>query len=76
VEIVSAYSPAAFANRCQPRAMIQCMRKSVVALLMATAAAHAADLPTGQIVDSVECALDNTQHYALYLPSNYTPSRQ
>jgi hypothetical protein len=56
--------------------MIQCMWKKVVALLMATAASRAADLPTGQIVDSVECALDNTQHYALYLPSNYTPSRQ
>ena len=56
--------------------MIQCMWKKVIALLMATAAARAADLPTGQIVDSVECALDNAQHYALYLPSNYTPSRQ
>ncbi len=56
--------------------MIQCMEKKVVALLMATAAARAAELPTGQIVDSVECAADNTQHYALYLPSNYTPSRQ
>ena len=52
------------------------MGKRVIALLMATAAGRAADLPTGQIVDSVECALDNTQHYALYLPSNYTPSRQ
>ena len=52
------------------------MEKKVVALLMATAASRAAELPTGQIVDSVECAADNTQHYALYLPSNYTPSRQ
>jgi predicted esterase len=52
------------------------MWKKVIALLMATAAARAADLPTGQIVDSVECALDAAQHYALYLPSNYTPSRQ
>jgi poly(3-hydroxybutyrate) depolymerase len=52
------------------------MWKKVIALLMATAASRAADLPTGQIVDSVECALDATQHYALYLPSNYTPSRQ
>jgi poly(3-hydroxybutyrate) depolymerase len=48
----------------------------MIALLIATAASRAADLPTGQIVDSVECALDDTQHYALYLPSNYTPSRQ
>lgn len=52
------------------------MGKKVIALLMATVAARAADLPTGQIVDSVECALDDAQHYALYLPSNYTPSRQ
>jgi len=52
------------------------MWKKVIALLMATAASRAADLSTGQIIDSVECALDNTQHYALYLPSNYTPSRQ
>jgi predicted esterase len=56
--------------------MIQGMWTKVIALLMATAAARAADLPTGQIVDSVECALDDTQHYALYLPSSYTPSRQ
>jgi len=62
--------------RSHARAMIQCMWKKVVALLMAAAASRAADLPTGQIVDSVECALDDTQHYALYLPSNYTPSRQ
>ena len=35
------------------RAMIQCMWKKVVALLMAAAASRAADLPTGQIVDGV-----------------------
>ena len=56
--------------------MIQSMGKKVIALLIAAAASRAADLPTGQIVDSIECALDHTQHYALYLPSNYTPSRQ
>ena len=33
-------------------------------------------VPTGQIVDSLECALDQAQHDVLYLPSNYTPSRQ
>lgn len=56
--------------------MIQGMWKKVIALLMAAAASRAADLPTGQVIDSVECALDNAQHYALYLPSGYTPSRQ
>lgn len=58
------------------RAMIQCMWRKVIALLVAPVACYAADLPTGQIVDSVECASDNGQHYALYLPSNYKPSRQ
>jgi len=52
------------------------MWKKAITLVMATAASRAADLPTGQIVDSVECALDHTQHYVLYLPTNYTPSRQ
>jgi len=52
------------------------MWKRVIALLMAAAASRAADLPTGQIIDSVECSLDKTQRYALYLPSNYTPARQ
>jgi len=56
--------------------MIQWMWKNVIALLMATAACGATDLPPGQIIDSVACALDGAQHYALYLPSNYTPSRQ
>ena len=68
-------------NLCAPTTpysglLFQCMWKKVIALLMAAAASRAADPPTGQIVDSVECASDNTQHYALYLPSNYTPSRQ
>ena len=52
------------------------MWKKAITLVMAAAASRAADLPTGQIVDSVECALDHTQHYVLYLPTNYTPSRQ
>lgn len=52
------------------------MWKNASILLVIAAAARAADLPTGQIIDSVECAADPDQHYALYLPSNYTPSRQ
>ena len=35
----------------------------------------APDFPRGQIVDSVTCADDQTQSYALYLPSDYTPER-
>jgi hypothetical protein len=37
--------------------MIQCVRKRVIALLMATAAS----LPMGEIVDSVECVWDSAQ---------------
>ena len=32
-------------------------------------------LPTGQIVDSVPCAGDPTQDYAIYLPSTYTSTK-
>ena len=33
------------------------------------------DFPRGQIIDNVSCADDETQSYALYLPSDYTPAR-
>ncbi len=32
-------------------------------------------LPPGQVVPSVACAADPTQSYAVYVPSNYTPTR-
>ena len=32
-------------------------------------------LPAGEIIESVVCAKDSTQNYALYLPSNYTPAK-
>jgi len=35
----------------------------------------AQDFPRGQIIDTVTCADDQTQSYALYLPSDYTPDR-
>jgi len=31
--------------------------------------------PVGEIIDSVACASDPEQSYALYLPSNYTPAK-
>ncbi len=34
------------------------------------------DLPRGTIIDDVRCRQDESQHYALYLPSYFTPSRQ
>jgi poly(3-hydroxybutyrate) depolymerase len=36
--------------------------------------ALAASLPTGQIIDSVTCAADTSQSYALFVPAGYTPS--
>ena len=43
--------------------------------LLAGAAAAAAELPAGQIVDRVACAADPSQSYALFVPADYTPSR-
>ncbi|HTS48445.1 MAG TPA: hypothetical protein VMH05_10905 [Bryobacteraceae bacterium] len=46
-------------------------------LLAAVAvAALGQDLPRGQIVDGVKCAMDPSQSFAIYLPSNYTADRQ
>jgi len=39
-------------------------------------AANAEDLPRGQIVDTVRCAADPSQNYALYLPSHYSPDKR
>ena len=44
--------------------------------LLAAATAFAADLPSGQIIDTVTCSADPSQSYALYLPATYTQSRQ
>ncbi len=38
--------------------------------------AAAQELPRGEIVDGVECQQDRSQHYVLYLPSYFNPSRQ
>src|SRR5262245_35710523 len=35
-----------------------------------------ADVPVGQIVDSVSCAADPSQSYALFLPREYSPQRE
>ena len=44
-------------------------------LWVVAAIALLADLPTGQIVDTVTCAADPTQSYALFLPRAYTADR-
>jgi dienelactone hydrolase len=46
------------------------------ALLLLSTVLYGQELPRGQIVDSVACAADATQRYALYLPSNYSPNRR
>jgi len=43
--------------------------------LFAGVTALAADLPAGEIIDRVTCAADPSQSYALFVPSDYTPSR-
>ncbi|MBI2687858.1 MAG: hypothetical protein HYX27_16230 [Acidobacteria bacterium] len=43
--------------------------------LLVALAAHAQQLPLGRIVEEVVCATDQSQRYALYLPSTYTQDR-
>ena len=43
--------------------------------VVAAGRASAQDLPRGQIIDDVQCKDDASQHYSLYLPSNFTPER-
>src|SRR5260370_20621321 len=55
------------------------MRKHVswlVAAALAAALASGESLPLGQIIDEVQCAADVSQHYSLYLPSNFSPQRR
>ena len=55
------------------------MRKHVswlVVAALAGALASGESLPLGQIIDDVQCAADASQHYSLYLPSNFTPTRR
>jgi dienelactone hydrolase len=53
----------------------------LVALALQSSAAQTAGdkvpppLPVGQVIDSVACADDPTETYALYLPSKYSPAR-
>jgi hypothetical protein len=52
------------------------MRKHVFWLILAVMVGRTAsgqDLPPGHIIDDVQCKDDAAQHYALYVPSNFTP---
>jgi poly(3-hydroxybutyrate) depolymerase len=48
---------------------------ALTVLHLDAAGAAAQDLPRGTIVDSVACADDPAETYALYLPSDYSPDR-
>ncbi|HWE48431.1 MAG TPA: hypothetical protein VG273_01490 [Bryobacteraceae bacterium] len=52
------------------------LRRFVLFALATASAGLAQDLPKGQIVDEVKCKADETQTYALYLPSNYSPDKK
>jgi dienelactone hydrolase len=52
-----------------------CLTVAVLAAL-AGQIASAQDLPRGQVIGEVECQDAPSQHYALYLPSNFTRTRQ
>jgi hypothetical protein len=49
---------------------------STLLFLCAALPSPAQDLPRGQVVEKVACLHDDTQTYALYLPSNYSRDRR
>ena len=50
------------------------MMCAVLAMIV-SGSAYAQVLPRGEIVDDVQCQRDDSQRYALYLPSYFNPSR-
>src|SRR5262249_53872716 len=67
-------------NRFQAsRVLILRMRKPAlwsILLVLAASTALAQELPRGRIIDDVQCSAEPSQHYALYLPSNFTPDHR
>jgi tetratricopeptide (TPR) repeat protein len=51
-------------------------RLAILALLLSSLPAMAQDFPKGQLVEKVVTKGNETQSYALYLPTAYTPDRQ
>lgn len=47
----------------------------ILAWLLAWQSAAIGAVPLGQVVPDVVCAADSSQHYAIYLPADYTPAR-
>lgn len=56
--------------------MVRMWPRVLLALAGASLLALGQDLPHGQIIDGVKCLSDDTQSYALYLPSNYSADRK
>ena len=55
------------------------MKKHAFCLVLAVIAggmASAQELPRGQIIDDVQCKDDPSEHYALYVPSNFSAERR
>jgi pimeloyl-ACP methyl ester carboxylesterase len=52
------------------------LRVSVLSLGLSSGVAFAEEVVPGIVVGDVQCEDKPAQHYALYLPSNYTPARQ
>jgi predicted esterase len=46
-----------------------------IATLLLSRTTAAQEFPRGQLIETVTCADDESQSYALYLPSDYTPDR-
>lgn len=57
------------------RSIMFSMRKWLL-LFAAAATLRSETLPSGKIIDDVTCLTDTTQHYALYVPANFTPARK
>src|SRR5947207_8022137 len=55
---------------------LKCSAMCAVLAVIVGGTASAQELPRGEIVDDVRCQQDASQHYALYLPSYFNPSRQ
>ncbi len=54
---------------------MNCTRYLIAILLLFPLLGNGQELPTGEIIPRVTCLEDSSQHYALFVPSGYTPER-
>jgi predicted esterase len=59
-----------------PSGRVRACLLGVVAVAVAFHALPAAELPKGRVLETVACAADPTQTYALYVPTNFDASKQ